>query len=105
MKTIKNLERLQQLNELVKQENTGTPKELADKLGISERSVYNLVEFLKDWDAPICYCRKQKTYYYSGCFDLQLSISLTIIKGKEQTQIYGGSYFFKDNVFTARLMQ
>lgn len=105
MKNIKTLERLQQLNELIKQEVTGSPKQIATRLQISERAVYNLIEKLKDFEAPVNYCRRRKTYYYKGDFDIQLSITLTILNGNEQTQIYGGSYFFKENMFTARFMQ
>lgn len=98
MKKIKTLERLQQLNELIKNEITGSPKEIANQLQISERAVYNLMELLKDFEAPICYSRRRKTYYYNDDFDIRLSLSLTIISGKEQTQIFGGSYFFKSGI-------
>lgn len=93
MKNIKTLERLQQLNELIKQEVTGSPKQIATRLQISERAVYSLIEYLKDFEAPICYCRKRKTYYYNGKFDVRLTVSLMVISGEEQTQIFGGSYF------------
>lgn len=98
MKNIKVLERLQRLNELIKQEKTGTPKEIATKFNISQRAVHNLIEHLKDFEAPICYSRSRKTYYYCKEFDICVSVSLTILNGKEQIQIFGGSYFFNKNL-------
>ena len=93
MKTIKNLERLQQLHLLIENERTGTPFELANRMYISERLVYNLIEQLKDFKAEICYDRSRKTYYYTDDFKLEVKISVSIMSKNEVTQIFGGSYF------------
>jgi plasmid maintenance system antidote protein VapI len=99
MKNLKNLERLQQLHQRIVQENTGTPKELANFMNISERSLYKLIEQLKDLTAPICYNRISNTYFYNGDFELQVSISVTALSNDEVIQVFGGSYFFKkDNL-------
>ena len=63
MKNLKSLERLQQLHNLIATENSGTPKELATLMQISERSIHLLIEQLKDYNADICYSRSRKTYY------------------------------------------
>lgn len=62
--TIYVLERLQLLNKLIYRKDTGTPKELARKLHISEKSARNQIELLKGLGATIHYSRKLKTYYY-----------------------------------------
>jgi transcriptional antiterminator len=93
MKNLKNLERLQQLHQRIVQENTGTPKELANFMNISERSLYKLIEQLKDLTAPICYNRTSNTYFYNGDFELQISISVTALSNNEIIQVFGGSYF------------
>lgn len=93
MKTIKNLERLQQIHLLIEKECTGSPAQMASRMHISERLVYNLIEQLKDFNARICYDRSRKTYYYSDDFQLQVSISVSVISNNEITQIFGGSYF------------
>jgi predicted DNA-binding transcriptional regulator YafY len=95
MKTIKNLERLQQLHELIEGENTGSPKELAYKMNTSERSIFNLIDQLKDFEASICYSRKSKTYYYHNDFQLKINISVSVISNDELTEIFAGSYFIK----------
>ncbi len=97
MKSIKHLERLQQLHQRIEQANTGTPKELAHFMNISERLLYNLIEELKDINAPIRYNRSSKTYYYNDDFQLQINISVTALCKNEILQLFGGSYFLNKN--------
>jgi len=97
MKTIKNLERLQQLHELIETENTGSPGDLAKKMNVSERLVYNLIDQLKDFEASVCYSRRNRTYYYCEDFELKVNISVTVISNNELTEIFAGSYFLSEN--------
>jgi predicted transcriptional regulator len=97
MKSLKTLERLQQLHQRISQENTGNPKELASFMNISERSLYKLMEYLKDLTAPICYDRINNSYYYDGDFELQINISVTALSNNEVIELFGGSYFLKKN--------
>lgn len=97
MKNLKTLERLQQLHQRILQENTGTPKQLANYMSISERSLYRLVEQLKDLNATIGYNRVRNTYYYEDDFELRVNISVTALSNDEVIEVYGGSYFIKKN--------
>lgn len=97
MNTIKSLERLQQLHSLIETECTGSPMEIARKMEISERSVYNLLEYLRDFNALIGYDRSRKTYYYKNHFTLELTISFSVMSNNEVTEILGGSYFLKNS--------
>lgn len=97
MKTLKNLERLQHLHNLIDNENTGSPAQIAKKMDISERLVYNLIDQLKDFEASICYDRKSRTYYYCDDFQLQVNISVSVISNNELTEIFAGSYFLREN--------
>lgn len=65
------LSRLQNLDRLIRIKATGTPQQLADKLSISERTLYETLELMKDLGAPIKYCRHSQRYYYTdeGGFD------------------------------------
>ena len=90
MSTIKTLERLRQLHLLIDQETTGAPFELAQRMHISERLVYHLIEQLRDYNAPIKYDRSRKTYYYYDDFEFQVNISVSIVSHNEATKIFGG---------------
>ncbi len=95
MKTIKSLERLQQLHLSIKTGCTGNPRELSKKLGISERLLYLLIEQLKSLEASICYDRTSQTYYYQEPFQLNISISVSAGNNTEKTELFQGSYLEK----------
>jgi len=105
MKTLKQLERLRKAHKLIRQENTGTPKEFAIKLHISERQIYNILEQLKDMDAPLLFNRKANTYYYSYDFDLLVNISVQVLIHNELKTIYAGYTFLNKNFSTARIVR
>jgi hypothetical protein len=66
-------QRLSYLNQLIKQRATGSPKELARKLGITERAWYKLRdELVNDLNLPIDYCPHSRSYIYTeeGSFEI-----------------------------------
>lgn len=59
------LNRIQRMDSLIRRKCTGTPKELAEKLDISERWLYIFLDELKtDLNCPIRYDRKRRSYVY-----------------------------------------
>jgi len=66
-------QRLSYLNQLIKQRATGSPKELARKLCITERVWYKLRdELVNDLNLPIDYCPHSRSYIYTeeGSFEI-----------------------------------
>ena len=59
------LSRLEYLDDLINRKATGPPSELATKLQVSQRWVYEQIKILKDRGAPIQYDRKRRSYYYA----------------------------------------
>jgi len=57
-------QRLNRIDRLIQIKGTGTPAELADKIGISERSTYEYIRLMKEFGAPVEYSRLRKSYYY-----------------------------------------
>ena len=97
MKTVKNLERLKKIHQLIKSENTGTPKEFACKLNLSESQLYNVLEDLKIIGFPILYSRSLKTYSYNDTCELEIIYSVQLLTSSEKIKIVGGSF---KNCFT-----
>jgi hypothetical protein len=68
--------KLEQLDQLIRLKATGSPRELARKLKISERSVYDLLIILKTAGASINYNMDKGSYEYETeikfCFRLVL---------------------------------
>jgi predicted DNA-binding transcriptional regulator YafY len=65
-------QRLTRIDHFIRIKGTGSPAELAGKIGISERSTYEYIRLLKDFGAPVEYCRQRRSYYYreSGHFTI-----------------------------------
>lgn len=89
MKTLKQLERLQQIHQLIKISNTGTPVELCHKLGISESQWYNILDDLKSMGFPIVYCKRSKTYFYHEFCDLDINYSVKLSTENNKIIIIG----------------
>lgn len=89
----KQTERINKAHQLILEEKTGTPNEFAEKLKISRSQLYNLIDNLKEYDAPIKYSRKTNGFYYSMPFNLELKYSLKVIHEDEKKEIFGGFNF------------
>lgn len=57
-------QRLSRIDYLIRIKGTGKPAQLAAKMGISERSIYEYLNLMKDLGAPIKFCHFRETYYY-----------------------------------------
>ena len=93
MNNLKQLERLRKTHQLIKLETTGTPSELSEKLHISVRQTYLILEQLKEFDAPLKFNRRTKTYYYEFDFELTINISIQAMAREKLTNIYAGQSF------------
>lgn len=58
------LERLRRMDNLIRTKATGTPGEFAEKLKVSERTVYENMYLMKKMGAPIKYNRARGSYVY-----------------------------------------
>lgn len=65
------LHRLESMDRLIRIKGTGTPQCFADKLGMSERTLYEYLAYMKELGAPIEYNKFRQSYYYTlpGGFD------------------------------------
>ena len=57
--------RMEALQHYIKKECTGDAEELAEKIGVSRRTVFFYLENLRDKGHDIEYSRLRKTYYYN----------------------------------------
>jgi hypothetical protein len=59
------INRIERMDTLIRRKSTGTPKELADKLNISERWLYIFLDELRtELNCPIRYDRRKRSYVY-----------------------------------------
>ena len=59
--------RLVNLDKLIQSKCTGTPKDLAEKLNVSESTIYRLLKILReDMGLRLNYSYKQRSYVYKS---------------------------------------
>jgi biotin operon repressor len=91
MHFLRQIERIQELDRLVKKRSTGSPNKLANKLGISRSHLYNLIGYLNDIGMKIKYSRSLGSFYYvNDQEELEIDFSIKIVNNENQYKIYGG---------------
>ncbi|MEL6971289.1 MAG: helix-turn-helix domain-containing protein [Bacteroidota bacterium] len=92
MTYVERLYLLDRLHRLIRRKGTGTPGELANRLEVSKRTVFNHLNILRELGANICYCNERCSYFYES--DIVFNFIPTI----DTDQIKGGQAgrFFRD---------
>ena len=72
----KYLNRLQHIDQLIRQKRTGNAEELASKLRISRRQVYNWIDELKGFGLEIEYCRELRSFIYLRPYKINITIDI-----------------------------
>jgi len=88
MTIFKNPERAKQIDQLIRLKATGTPKELAEKIGVSERLLYYYLNEMKELGAPIYYDKERCCYCYSE--EVKFEFGFRIIEQAQLDKIKGG---------------
>lgn len=101
MDIYKYFNRVQQLHTLLKRKATGTPRELAKKLKLSERQTLEYVRELKDLGIPIAFCKHQKTYYYEK--EVIFKFEFRTLSPDELQNLEGGRSLCSQNLFQSLL--
>ena len=58
------LNRFLRIDHLIRIKGTGTPAQLAERLNLSERSIYHYINYMKTLGCPIKFDGFRQTYYY-----------------------------------------
>jgi len=82
MTTLGKIEKLKAFTQYVKQSVQGSPKELADKLNISESTLYELINLCNDLGMKVRYNRQRRCYESVNDNYLHLGIEKEEIKNK-----------------------
>ena len=95
--------RLERLAHLIQRKATGTPQQLADKLGVSVRTADSLLNYLRDLtEVEIVYCRERCSY----CFARPVKVSFDFIIPLDSTgDLRGGRKFISDFLLDADFLR
>ncbi len=90
MKLIEELRLIQRIDQLIRLKATGSPKDLARRLDVSERTAYRIIQALKEMGIPIKYCKSKQSYMYEKKVKIRFEC---IIDDEKEIQITGGKKY------------
>ena len=64
MNLLDEIHRLDRLEQLIRLQMTGSPNELSEKMQISKRTVFRLIDILKEIGCPIYFNKEKNSYCY-----------------------------------------
>ncbi|MEO1514740.1 MAG: HTH domain-containing protein [Bacteroidota bacterium] len=64
MKFLEQIRRLERVHDLIRRKATGSPQQLANRLDVSIRTVYEIISTMKSLGGPIYYCHNRQSYCY-----------------------------------------
>ena len=99
MKSLKYIDRINKIHSLISSQKTGTPETFAKKLYLSRRQMYNELEFFKNLNARIKYCKKKETFYYTTNFEFSFRYTIVAISDEDAVRINGGVSLYNANTF------
>ncbi len=81
-------EEMLRLHHLIRTRSTGTPQQLADKLGCSVSTLHEKIKLIREHSLPVCYSRHRQCYYYDGEVSIFFNV---VLNGVEMQKITGGT--------------
>ena len=92
MTALKYIDRIERLHLLIRRKGTGTPKELAHRLAISETTVYEYIKTLKAMGAPVTYNIFRQSYEYDKPCSLSLKYHVEELEPDELVYAQAGHH-------------
>jgi hypothetical protein len=91
MRRLVDLAKLDRLDRLVRRQATGTPVQLAERLGMSRSSLFEFISFLRDeMRAPVRYSKCIGSYVYEFVPKFYLGFERDRLSATELYGTYGG---------------
>ena len=94
MTFLEKLRVIERVDQLVRMKATGTSTQLAERLGCSRSTVFEILDCMKSMGAEIKFCKYKKSYYYSA--EKVLSIGFVSKKQAVGGRKYFPSFFGSD---------
>lgn len=88
---IEQIERVRQMDQLIRLHCTGNSEEFAQKLKISKKHIYNLIEELNSVGVSITYDRNLRSFVYDSPHCIEISFKVDNLAIDELMAIGGGA--------------
>jgi len=89
-KLLQQIELIERMDQLIRFKSTGTPRNLARRLSISEASLYRLIDTLREMGAPIEFSVCSQSYVYSSEVNFMCGFFLKELSYVEIQAVNGG---------------
>lgn len=93
MKFLNYFERIKSIDHCIQLKCTGTPKELSQKLAISERALYETLNLMKDFGAEINYNHCIRSYCYENEGKFEVKFGFIQVDHSRTKNIGGGGKY------------
>ena len=84
---------LERIDQLIRLKATGRPKQLAERLGVSEATVFRMIETMKEMNAPICYDLTRQSYIYTETTSFKCGFYVEELDASTERNLSGGCCF------------
>jgi len=81
---------LERIDQLIRLKATGNPRQLANRLEVSEATVFRIIETMKELDAPVFYDMARQSYSYSEPAEFRFGFYLENLDENSQKSLSGG---------------
>lgn len=90
MKLLQQINLIERIDQLIRMRATGTPKDLADRLELSQATVFRLIDIIKELGAPVEYNLSRQSYVYSEDVNFQCGFFLSNLTRNDAKEVNGG---------------
>lgn len=84
---------LERVDQLIRLKSTGRPKNLAERLNVSEATVFRMIETMKELNAPVYYDISRQSYAYSEPTSFKCGFFVEDLDEASQRNLTGGYGF------------
>ncbi|MCA0959657.1 HTH domain-containing protein [Muricauda ruestringensis] len=84
---------LERIDQLIRLKATGRPKQLAERLEVSEATVFRMIETMKELNAPICYDLTRQSYVYTETTNFKCGFYVEELDEISERNLSGGCGF------------
>ncbi len=92
-KLTKQIELMERLDQLIRLKGTGRPKQLAERLEVSEATVFRIIDTMKELRAPICYDLERQSYIYTEKAHFKCGFYVEALDETTERNLSGGYNF------------
>ena len=92
-KLTKQIAILERVDQLIRLKATGSPKQLAERLEVSEATVFRMIDTMKEMNAPIYYDLTRQSYVYTETTYFKCGFYIEELDSTAERNLSGGCCF------------